>query len=281
MARHPHFKFKVFFVIFLTCYIFASLHAERIITLAPALTEIVYALGAGERLVADTTFCDFPPPAQRLPKIGGFLDLNLEILVALHPDILVLYPEHMGRIKFMQGRARLVTVPHLRLADLFKSIELISCALGEENRGRLLVSQLHNQLEKIRQKTFTRIKVRTLLIAGRNSDQLRNMFIVGKSDFLNDILEIAGGVNAYEGDILYPNISVESVVALNPEFIFEISAFSEGISEEHIKKIWADYPMILAVRKQRIKFIRENYWLRPGPRAGRIAEELYEIFYHD
>jgi iron complex transport system substrate-binding protein len=117
-----------------------------------------------------------------------------------------------------------------------------------------------------------------LIIAGRNADDLKNMYIIGKNDFLNELLEIAGGVNAYQGAINYPNISMEGVIFLNPDFILEISAHYEGISDEKVFDLWRPFKMLPAVRNRKIKIINESFWLRPGSRVGLIAEELAGFF---
>ena len=93
-----------------------------------------------------------------------------------------------------------------------------------------------------------------------------------------DLLEIAGGVNAYQGAVNYPNISMETVIFLNPDFILEISAHYEGISEEKVFQLWSPFKMLLAVQNKQIKIIKKSFWLRPGPRVGLIADELAGYF---
>jgi iron complex transport system substrate-binding protein len=112
------------------------------------------------------------------------------------------------------------------------------------------------------------------------------MFIIGARDFLNELLDAAGGVNAYEGDISYPSVSIESVVAMNPEVIIELSAFNEGIKEEKVLALWERFPFISAVKNKKIKIIKDDLWLIPGPRVPLIAERMQEFFappnrYHD
>ena len=158
--------------------------------------------------------------------------MNMEALVALAPDIVITYPEHAEKLAFLQGRAKIVTVPHGRLADLLQSILDIGRVMGADSEARQLVGAMRRKLETIAARVKGRKKIRTLLIAGRNADELKNMYIIGKNDFINDLLEIAGGTNAYQGEVDYPSISLESVIFLDPEFIFEISAHYEGIADE-------------------------------------------------
>jgi iron complex transport system substrate-binding protein len=255
------------------------MNAGRIVSLAPAVTEIIFALGQGEQIVGCTQFCDYPEAAKRIPRVGGKLDLNLEVLIAMQPDIIFLYPSYYEQIKVLKNRVKLVVVNHTNLKGLFDSITIISRELGADKQGAALRAGIENTLAEIRQKSANEKKVKTLLIAGRNRDQLRNMYIIGRKDFLNDILEIAGGENAYQGDIDYPNISLESVVGMNPDYIIELSAFYEQIDEKKVLALWDKYRVIDAVKNKKITIIKDNVWLRPGPRVGQIARQLYEMFF--
>ncbi|MCG2812194.1 MAG: helical backbone metal receptor [Candidatus Aminicenantes bacterium] len=251
---------------------------QRVVSLAPGLTEIVFALGKEEALVGVTKFCDYPPAAANIKKIGGFLDVNIEALISLDPDTILMYPEHYDKMGPLKKQARLVVVRHSRLADLLQSIIDIGRALNAEVEAEKLVSSIRNKLQNVSDQVKGLRKIRTIFIAGRNIAELKNMYIIGKNDFINDLLEISGGTNAYEGSINYPSISIEAVIFLNPEFIFEISAHYQGISADKIFDLWKPYDMIQAVAKKQIKLIKNSFWLRPGPRVGLIADELVGFF---
>jgi iron complex transport system substrate-binding protein len=265
-------------IIVLSC---PALFSERIVSMAPALTEIIYALGRGDCLVGNTRFCDFPPQAKTVARIGGLMDLNLEVLIQLKPDLIILYPESMEKVRVLKERARLLPVRHGNLDDLYQSIRIIAKALEREKRGIELVSNMKNSLADIQQKIpgFKK-KVKTLLVAGRNPDQLANLTIIGKKDFLNEILENCGGINAYEGNINYPTVSVESIVSMNPEWIIEFSVFFQGIDRQKVMGLWGRYPVIPAVKKKNIRVITDPKWLRPGPRIVEIARELYQLLHN-
>lgn len=271
-------KVNVFFILIVLPVL---LYAKRIVSLAPAITEIVFALGKGNQIVGNTQFCDFPEEAKKIPKVGGKLDLNLEVLIDMQPDVIFLYPSYYEKVKILKNRSKLIMVNHSNLKGLYDSIELISKELKVEQKGRVLLTNIKKTFAEVREKTKKKKKVRTLLIAGRNIDQLRNMYIIGKKDFLNDILEIAGGINAYTGGIDYPNVSVESVVSMNPDFIIELSVFYQQIDEKKVLDLWAKYNIINAVKNNKIRIIKDNVWLRPGPRVGQIARKLYHMFFRE
>ena len=268
----------------MTCFLFfillfaESAFSQRIVSLAPGLTEIVFALGKGEHLVGVTNFCDYPPAARGIKKIGGFLDVNVETLISLNPDVILMYPEHDEKLGPMRRNARIVKVRHNTLEDLLRSIITVGRALHADGEAKKLVDSIRATLQSVSDRAKGRRKVRTLFIAGRNIAELKNMYIIGKKDFINDLLEIAGGTNAYDGEINYPSISVESVIFFDPEFIFEISAHYEGISAARVFELWKPFSMIKAVAKKQIRIIKNSFWLRPGPRVGTIAEELIGYF---
>jgi iron complex transport system substrate-binding protein len=266
-------------LVFLFLFLFAAaIFPQRVVSLAPGITEIVFALNRGNTLVGVTKFCDYPAAAKRIQPVGGFLDVNIEAIVALNPDIVIIYPEHLDKVKFLGQKMRIVMVQHGRLADLLNSIQTIARVLGAEIEAKRLVADIQGKLRIISTRCQGKKKIRALFVAGRNVDELKNMYIIGKNDFINDLLEIAGGTNAYKGNVNYPSISMETVVFLNPEFIFEISSHYEGIADENIVGLWRPYRMIAAVKKNRIEIIKNSYWLRPGPRVALIAEELAGFF---
>lgn len=252
---------------------------ERIVTLAPALTEIVFALGKGDRIVGNTKFCDYPEAAKKISRIGGLIDVNLELLVSKRPTIVFLYKENYAKVRLLKDKTRLVIVRHTNLKDIFDGIVTIAQELNVPERGKVLVASIQSGLDKVKRGALGKPKLKTLLIIGRNRDRLSNMYIIGKQDFLTELMRIAGGDNAYRGDINYPSVSVESVVAMNPDVIFELSAHNEGITAETIFKQWNTFPFISAVKNKKISIVKEQVWLIPGPRVTQIAEKMYRLFY--
>lgn len=264
-------------LIVLTVMLCSGLRAERIITLAPAITEIVFALGKGDSLVGNTRFCDFPKTALTVTKVGGLMDLNVEQIIELKPDLIILYPESYNRLKMLEAKTRLLVLQHNTLDQICQSILSVSRNLHCPEQGVALVTNIREILNKIRNRTRYRKKQKVLLIAGRNPDGLRNMTIIGRKDFLNDILEIAGGINAYRGDIEYPTVSIESIFSMNPDHIIEFSVFFQKIHRQKIMELWNRFKTINAVKNRRISIVTDPAWLRPGPRVGLVAEKLAQL----
>jgi len=264
---------------FLALFLPAALFPQRVVSLAPGLTEIAFAIGRGGKLVGVTKFCDFPAEAQAIAKVGGFLDFGVEALVALAPDIVLAYPEHSSRLRALPPHVRVVTVAHRRLADLLASLERIGRELNAVDEAQRLKEEIRQRLERVKRSVAGERRARILFVAGRNPDELKNMFIVGRNDFLNDLLEAAGGVNAYPGGVDYPNISLETVIALDPEIIFEISSHYQGIADKRIVALWRPLSMVTAVAAGQVRVVRDPSWMRPGPRVAQVAEELARILH--
>jgi len=257
----------------------AAATPDRIVTLAPGLSEIVVALGAESRMVGRSRFCDHPPRIRRLPEVGGLWDPNLEQMVRLDPDLVILYPEQRKPLAVLDGRIRRLVVPHRSLEDLYGSIRAIAAEIGLESRGRALEDRLKTNLRDVSARVRGRAPVPVLLIAGRNPEQLRNITLIGRGDFLNTLIEIAGGVNAYRGDIPYPTVSLEAVIAMRPEHIFEFSLAFESIPHERVRALWAEYPLIPAVKQNRIHIVTDPVWVRPGPRIDTVAQRFLRLLH--
>jgi iron complex transport system substrate-binding protein len=266
-------------VFLLLAFFYQPVFAERIITLAPALTEMVFALGKGGDIVGNTNFCNYPEAAKTIPRVGGHMDINLELIIAKKPDVIFLYTEAYNKLKIMENRTRLVAVKHTSLGDVYDGIEAVAKALEVEKEGKRLIAGIKKRLEGIRKRAGGKKRPKVLLIIGRNPDKLTNMYIIGARDFLNQLIAAAGGENAYTGDINYPSVSIESVAEMKPGVIIELSAFNEGIEDERVIATWQKFPFIPAVKNGKIKIIRDSSWIIPGPRVADIAEKMYSYFF--
>ncbi len=248
--------------------------ADRIITLAPALSEIVFALGYGDRIIGNTKFCNYPEAAKKIKKIGGFLDMNIEMILKLKPNLIICYPEHMDKLKILSNGIELLEVRHISVLDILDSIKVIGTKLNSREKSVKLIKNIEESLYK---KVDSKIKKKVLLIADRDPHRLKSMYIIGKKGFLNEVLELSGAINSYNGNIPYPSVSIESIAAMNPDIIIEFSFLKNPEQKEAILKTWSKYSMINAVRLKKIFFASEDFWQKPGPRILDIAMELKRI----
>jgi len=258
-----------------------NIHSDRVISLAPAVTEILFELGYGDLIVGNTKFCNFPSQSNSIKKIGGYLDINMEMIIDLRPDVIFHYPEHFLRLKKLSRITRLVEVSHKNISDMFGAIKKISMTLKNEKGGEALIHLIKKNLNSIRNRKKNPDRKKVLIVIGRNPGQLRNITIIGNGDFLNEILSISDGENAYNGKISYPSVSIESIIKMDPDLIIEFSFLEQSPSKEFVISLWKRFPLIRAVRLGNIKIIRDDYWVRPGPRIMRIAESMYEMLHSE
>jgi iron complex transport system substrate-binding protein len=237
----------------------------RIVSTAPSVTEILFALGLGERVVGVTRFCDYPEAAQALPKVGGFADLSLEAILALRPDLVV--GARNGTVRPVVEKLGALGVktlfpPDTTLPEIFRAIREIGEAAGAPLQGAELATSLEGRIEGIRKKTAARPRPKTLVVVG-----WRPIIVAAPGSFLDTLLSYAGGENAAEAGVSpYPTYDLEAILTRAPEVI--IDASMEGSGEAEIRARWAAYPTLPAVRDGRVYAAPSAALLRPGPRLA-------------
>ena len=259
----------------------------RIVSLAPSLTETLFAVGAGDRVVGVTRFCEWPPEAAARPQVGGFLDTNFEAVVALKPDIVVALPSHKEHITRLEALGlRCVVVPQTTLPDILDSMLLLGDLTGCKETAEQRAAALRQQLDRIRQRVRGQGHPRTLLSSGRNpaDNSLSEVYIVGRKSFLHDLLETAGGDNAYpDTAVEYPMLSAEGIIRLDPEVIIEF------VSEEDTARYpdalylepWNQLKVLDAVKNGRVFLIRGKHYTIPGPSVAKTAAEIARLLHPD
>jgi iron complex transport system substrate-binding protein len=251
----------------------------RIVSLAPSITEILFMLGLGDRVAGVTRYCNFPPAARTRPRIGGYDDPSYEAVVALNPDLVVLLPEHeaagenLGKLGFP-----LLVVDHRSISGILNSMETIGKACGVERKAMSVTRELRERMERIRRATEGLPRPRVLLSVGRNmgSGSLEDVYVSGRTVFYDEMISLAGGINAYRGDIAFPVLSREGMIRMNPGVIIDmIPDFDEkGLARAAILREWETVSPVDAVKNGRVYVFGEDYVAVPGPRFILIAEKM-------
>lgn len=236
---------------------------ERIISLAPHVTETLFALGLGGRVVGVTSFCDQPPAARDLPKVGGFKGKSLEAIIALRPD-LVIGTRDGNEEQLFQAldrlRVRTLAVQPSTVESAIASIREIGRAAGADEAGERLAASLEAGLLRVREKTAGGHRPRVVFVYGRDP-----LVLAGPGTFADDLIRLAGGENiAGDARVPYPRFSLEAVVARAPEVIIEGAMGSEVDGGSRL--FWSRLPSLPAVKSGRIELIDEDLIARPGPR---------------
>jgi iron complex transport system substrate-binding protein len=252
--------------------------AGRIISMAPSITETLFALGLQERLVGVTTFCDYPPEARTIAKIGGYVDPNYEAMVRLKPDLVILFPEHhAAAVDLASLGLKSLTVDHNSVQDVLASIGQIGAIAGVGARADSLTADLTGRMDRIAALTRDLPRPRVLVSIGRNmgTGTLKDLYICGQDRFYDTLLTLAGGVNAYQGASLkYPMISAEGILRLNPEVIIDMvpDLQDRGWREQDVVAEWQSLRNVDAVRNGRIHVLGQDFVATPGPRFVAILE---------
>jgi iron complex transport system substrate-binding protein len=246
---------------------------QRIVSLAPSVTETVFALGFGDRLVGVTTYCDYPAEARKLPKIGGFMSPSLEVIVAQRPDVVIGVSSATDPVKAREMERLGLKVNLISLAtvgDILSSIKSISRLLGDPQAGEKLARNITRQFDEVKKRVARAPRRSTLLAVG-----LRPLVAVGGRNFIDELITLAGGENI-AGNAAQPwlNLPDEYVIAKAPQVIIEAGMGSDRSgSAEH----WADLKSIPAVKERRVYSYPSDKILRPGPRIGEGLEEIARL----
>lgn len=253
--------------------------------MSPSVTEILFALGLGDRVVGVTRYCLYPPEAQSRAKIGGHLDPNYEAVVALKPDLIVLREaDTEADERFRQLGLTTLKVNHKRLEDILESIETIGRTCGLEERGRQLRAEIEAKLQKITEQTAKLAHPRVLLVAERalGTGQIEDVYVAGSYGYLDRLIALAGGQNAgapMRGE--FSVVSTEGILQLNPEVIIDLVPKRADIEydEEVLRHDWKQLPELPAVRAGRVYVLRDDYAFIPGPRMVLLVEKLARLIH--
>jgi cobalamin transport system substrate-binding protein len=252
-----------------------SLVPQKVVSLAPSVTETLFALGFGDRLVGVTTSCDYPAEARKIPKIGGFMSPSLETIIAKRPDVVIGVNSATDPAKAREMERLGLNVTLISLAsvsDILSSIKSIGRLLGSPEAGEKLVRKIAAQMDQVKERVAPAPRRSTLLLVG-----LRPLIAVGGKNFIDELITLAGGQNiATDAPQPWLNLPDEYVVAKAPQVIIEAGM---GYERDQIAKHWADLRSIPAVQQGRVYRYPSDKILRPGPRIGEGLEEIARLLH--
>lgn len=252
---------------------------NRIVSLGPSATEILFAIGADKQLVACTDFCDYPAEAKTKASVGGFAanSISLESIISYEPDLVYLFSGmHDSFIKPLQDMGISVYVSKAAsVDDVKKEIIEIGTITGHSAEAEDVVKEMNLLLAEARNKSAEAKKNGSSpLIYWQVWDD--PLMTAGKNSFINDIITLAGGINIFgEENSDYPIISDEAVIAAKPQFIF-ISKASDNYSVTNNKI------MFYAMKKDSgasVHYVNDDKFSRPGPRCAEAVQDLTKILY--
>jgi len=253
---------------------------ERIVSLAPNLTEILFALGLDEKIIAVSSDSDYPADAANKKRIGTFWQPNIEAIIASKPDLVVtLQTEQQKAIADSLNRMgyKVLALKIEKLDDLFVAIERIGTATGHNQRSDKLISNIRSRLDGLRSKFSLQDKVKVLWVV-----QAEPLRIVGRNTFINEMIELAGGENCIGPTLSrFPQIGSEEILTSDVEVIIQSAMGQDNIDRQQqaAQIFWNKWSNLPAVKNNRIYVIESDTVLRLGPRlpegVGLIAHYLH------
>lgn len=249
----------------------------RVVSLAPSITEQVFALGAEDRLVAVSSYCDHPPEAAALPRAGSYLKPSVETILAFQPDVVLGVPTPGNQAAVDQLRRlgiEVVVVSEDTLKDTWQAIRTVGAWVGRRAEAESLVEHLKEELRAVRDAAKRRPQRRVLFVVGHDP-----LVVAGGGLFVDELIELVGGENVgARGRGHWPRLSLEAVVAAEPEVIVDGAMGNEAEADPRVlADWWASYSSVPAVRDGRVRAQRSDALLRPGPRIGEAARELFAL----
>jgi iron complex transport system substrate-binding protein len=254
----------------------------RIISLVPAVTEMLFAIGAGPQVVAVSSFDDYPPQVRNLERVGALLDPDLERILALKPDLVVVYATQTDlRRQLERARVETYSYQHAGLADIATTLRDLGARLEHIEEADRAVAAIRRGIDDLRRRTAGRPRPRTLLVIGREPLAIRGVYASGGVGFLHDVLAAAGGENIF-GDVRRQAVqaSSELILSRRPEVIIELRA-GEIPEEQRRKEIesWERLTALPAVQSGRVHFINDPRTVIPGPRVAEGAEIIARVLH--
>jgi iron complex transport system substrate-binding protein len=250
--------------------------ATRIVSIIPATTEMLFAMGAGNRVVAIGSFDHYPPEAERLPRVGALIDPNVERILTLRPDLVVVYGTQVDLISQLdRAHIPFYSYTHRGLSDIATTIRALGARVGVDADANALADRLERRLADIRARVARSSRPRTLLVFGREPGSLRNIDASGGDGFLHDMLEAAGGTDVL-ADVHRQSVmmSTEMVLTRRPDVIVELRyARGDAVSDADMRA-WDALASVPAVRNHKVFLLRGEEFVVPGPRVTLATERL-------
>ena len=250
---------------------------ERIVTLAPSITEIVFYLGLGDRVAGVTRFSDYPPEAGLKPKVGAFTDLNVERIITLAPDLVLgtKNGNRPGAVRLMEGAGLTVFILDTKdLEGVLTTLVTVGRLGGIADTARRMAGELEQRVDHIRRKVRSEPKPKVFFQVNP-----RPIMTINHETFLHDLISLAGGSNiAADAPIKYPRFSIEEVIQQKPEVII-IAGMKQGPQLDEARRRWMTLPLIPAVKNDRVHLIDSDLTNRPSPRIVQGLEILARLIH--
>ncbi len=265
---------------------FGAQPPQRIVSTAPSITEMLYALGLGDRVVGVTNYCHYPPEAKLKPKIGDYTSPNLVAIAAMWPDQVFLQTNPV-RLADRLHALKLITleVNQDNIAALYNSVRVVGAATGTEAQATKLIDGIRGKLAQVRAQADSLPRTRAMFVIGRTPNRLDGLVVVGKATYLNEIIETAGGENVFrDAPSQYPSVSLEEVLSRNPQVILDMGDMADTVNvtpahQREVVDLWQRMSSLAAVKQHRVFAVASDIYVVPGPRIVNAAQAFLAMLH--
>ena len=253
---------------------------QRIISTLPSITEVLFDIGVGDRIVGDSRYTKYPSEAATIDKIGGLYDINREKIVSLKPDLIILPEENIALRPSLSAPVLLVN--HSTLSGVLDSYLVIGEVFGKDvlTTAQRKRQELIHKLDLLESRTKGKKPIRTLICIERSggTGRIQNLFVAGADSFLSDVVTRAGGENvAAPIGLLAPTLSAEGVIHLAPEVIIDL--YIGGANATQRESDWQSLGnSVPAVKNRRILTLTDDFATIPGQRTPILIEKIAQYF---
>jgi len=252
----------------------------RIVSLVPAATEMLFAIGAGPQVTGVSSYDHFPPEVEKLPRVGALLDPDTERILALRPDLVVVYGSQTeAEARFKKAGIQVFVYRHpvdMAIAGTMDIITKLGALTDHAAQAREVVTRVETGLVAVRMRVANRDRPRTLLVIGRQPGTLQGIYASGGVGFLHEMLDVAGGENVFD-DVKRESTqpSIETLLARAPDAVLELHAATPaGDYAAHDLGVWSKLASVPAVRENRIHEVIGDFVVVAGPRLAAGAEAI-------
>lgn len=257
---------------------------RRIVSTAPSVTETLFALGLGDRVVGVSTYCHYPTQVSKLPRVGTYITPNIETIARLRPDLVILQKlPNSSASKLTDLGLPVIEVDSGNLQQNLDNILAIGKATQSTAAAARLVGNIRQQLDALRQSAAKRKPRSVVFIVGRTPGKLEGLVVVGAGSYLSELLTAAGGANIFaDSSRGYLKTSLEVIVRRNPDVIIDMGDMAEttGVTDQHkqaVVQLWSSQPTLKAIASRTIFAVASDIFVVPGPRMLDAAQAFAKL----
>jgi iron complex transport system substrate-binding protein len=260
---------------------------QRVVPLSPSLSETLYALGLGDRVVGVTAFARYPEEVKQKPKIGGYSDINIEAVYALKPDLVLALEQQEDTVRQLRAlKIEPVQFKNETIGDITILIRRIGTLFDRSEKAEELCAGIEAEKKLLAENAKSKPRRRVLVSVGRNmgNGKIGNVYAAGPGTLFGEIITLAGGENVYQGTAPYASLSQEAILRLNPEVIIDLIPDMDTMKEytqAAALEQWEKFGKVDAVLNKNVTINMSSYICIPGPRITLMMRDIARAIHPD